>query len=71
MYYNSHHEQKREHYKHNHEKILAYQRNYMKEHPGKARLYQSRYKSKLKERLNNNINRYIIVKANPILEFDD
>ena len=43
----------------------------MKEHPGKARLYQSRYKSKLKERLNNNINRYIIVKANPILEFDD
>ena len=71
MYYNIHHEQKLAYYKNNREKILEYKRNYMKEHPGKARLYQSRYKSKLKERLNTNINRYIIVKANPRLEFDD
>ena len=44
----------------------------MKEHLEKARLYQYRYKSKLKEgaRLNNNIN-HLIIKANPILEFDD
>ena len=70
MYYNIHHEQKREHYKNNREKILEYQRNYMKEHPGKARLYQSRYKSNLKERLKNNIIHNIIAKAKPILEFD-
>ena len=50
--------------------MLEYQRNYMKEHPGKARLYQSRYKSKLKEHFKNNINRTIIVKASPTLEFD-
>ena len=42
----------------------------MKEHPGQARLYQSRYKSKLKEHLKNNTNHSIVVEANPILELD-
>ena len=73
IYYKIHREKIRKHYENNKEPILEYKRNYMKEHPEKAILYQYRYKSKLKERarLDNNINHNIIIKANPILEFDD